>query len=61
MFTGIVQGVCRVVSVEQKTNLVAFVVDLGDELSEGLKTGASISVDGVCPLSNSDHWALCRV
>ena len=48
MFTGIVQGVCRVVCVEQKTNLVAFVVDLGDELSEGLKTGASISVDGVC-------------
>ena len=48
MFTGIVQGVCRVVSVEQKTNLVAFLVDLGGELSEGLKTGASVSVDGVC-------------
>ncbi len=48
MFTGIVQGVRRVVSVERKTNLLAFVVDLGGELSEGLKPGASVSVDGVC-------------
>ena len=48
MFTGIVQGVCGVVSVKQNTNLIAFAVDLGSELSEGLKTGASVSVDGVC-------------
>ena len=48
MFTGIVQGVRRVVSVEQETNLVSFVVDLGRELSEGLKTGSSVSVDGIC-------------
>lgn len=48
MFTGIVQGVRSVVSVERKTNLVGFVVDLGGDLSGGLRVGASVSVDGVC-------------
>ena len=48
MFTGVILGTCGVISVEQKPNLVAFVVDLGDKLSKNLKIGSSVSVDGVC-------------
>lgn len=48
MFTGIIQGICKVISVEQKPNLIVFVVDLGDKLSKNLKVGSSVSVDGVC-------------
>lgn len=47
MFTGIVQGLCRVVSVESETNLRRLTLDLGP-LSEGLEPGASVAVNGTC-------------
>ncbi len=47
MFTGIVQGVCPVVSCETQTGVTRLAVDLG-ELSSGLEVGASIAVNGVC-------------
>lgn len=48
MFSGIVKGLCEVVSLEVKPNLLTFAVRLSDELAEGLCTGASVAVDGVC-------------
>ena len=48
MFTGIVSGTCEVVSVAQETSLNTLVVELGRHFPMGLRTGASISIDGVC-------------
>lgn len=48
MFTGIVQGSFKVVDVRDQVGLKTFVVKLTSELIDGLKTGASVSVDGVC-------------
>ena len=47
MFTGIVQGVCPVVSSETQAGITGVAVDLG-ELASGLGVGASIAVNGVC-------------
>lgn len=47
MFTGIVQGVGRVVDVRESGGTTALRVDVGD-LTEGLQTGASVAVNGVC-------------
>ena len=47
MFTGIVQGVCPVVSSETQSGITGVAVDLG-ELASGLGVGASIAVNGVC-------------
>ena len=47
VFTGIVQGVCPVVSCETQTGVTRLGVDLG-ELANGLETGASVAVNGVC-------------
>ena len=46
MFTGIVQGVRAVVDVEQRAT-TRLRIGLGD-LSDGLETGASVAVNGVC-------------
>lgn len=47
MFTGIVQGIARVVRIEQKEGARTFELELG-RLAEGLQHGASVSVAGVC-------------
>ena len=47
MYTGIVQGQCEVLSVEVVDGVGTLVVDLG-ALAEGLESGASVSVNGVC-------------
>lgn len=47
MFTGIVQGLCRVVSVVDEPQLRRLVVDLGP-LVEGAQLGASVAINGVC-------------
>jgi riboflavin synthase len=48
MFTGIVQGVFPVRSVAHGTNALSYAVELPEEMRDGLKLGASVSVDGVC-------------
>jgi riboflavin synthase len=48
MFTGIVKGKGRVVSILDQVNLRSFVVELPAGADEGVETGASISIDGVC-------------
>ena len=48
MFTGITRGLFPVTSVERKPDLLRYAVALGAELAEGLRTGASVSIDGVC-------------
>lgn len=48
MFTGITRGLFPVTLVERKPDLLRYAVGLGSELSEGLRTGASVSIDGVC-------------
>ena len=47
MFTGIVQGLCPVVSMVEETGLRRLVVDLGD-LATGAQLGASIAINGTC-------------
>jgi riboflavin synthase len=47
MFTGIVQGHCRVDSVVEQQSLRRLSVDLG-ELAAGLELGASVAVNGAC-------------
>jgi riboflavin synthase len=48
MYHGIVMGCFPVVSLEKKEGLHHCAVDLNAELTEGLKQGASIAIDGVC-------------
>ena len=47
MFTGIVQGLCRVREVRDEPNLRRFTIDLGP-LADGAEPGASIAVNGTC-------------
>ena len=47
MFTGIVQGLCAVVAVEDRPGIRRLQVELGG-LAEGLQLGASVAVNGVC-------------
>jgi riboflavin synthase len=47
MFTGIVQGLCRVAVVVDEPGLRRLRIDLG-ELAIGLETGASVAVNGTC-------------
>ncbi|MBJ3814001.1 riboflavin synthase subunit alpha [Shimwellia pseudoproteus] len=48
MFTGIVQGTARVVSIEEKPNFRTHVVELPDAMLPGLETGASVAHNGCC-------------
>jgi riboflavin synthase len=48
MYTGIVQEQLAVTSVAKKEGLTTFTVDFPDHLMEGLETGASVAVNGVC-------------
>lgn len=56
MFTGIIKGLFSVVSVVDREGLRSFVVALSPELVEGLQTGASVAIDGVCmTVTSIDH------
>lgn len=48
MFTGIVQGLCEVGAVDDEPGLRRLELRLGGELTDGLETGASVAVNGVC-------------
>lgn len=48
MFTGIVQGLAKVESVESSPGRKQIKVLMGPALIQGLQTGASVSIDGVC-------------
>ncbi|RYV01625.1 riboflavin synthase [Shewanella sp. OPT22] len=48
MFTGIVQATCKVVSIEAKPGLKVLELDIESYLTQGLKIGASVAVNGVC-------------
>lgn len=48
MFTGIVQGVAKVVSIEKKENFQTHVVELERELGANLAIGASVAHNGCC-------------
>ncbi len=47
MFTGIVQGYCPVVRIEEAVNLRRLAISLGD-LASGAELGASVAVNGTC-------------
>lgn len=47
MFTGIVQGLATVITIEKKSSAHRLTLDLG-KLATGIQLGASISVSGVC-------------
>ena len=48
MFTGIVQGTAKVVSIDDKPNFRTHVVELPAHMLEGLETGASVANNGCC-------------
>ena len=48
MFTGIIQGKFSVTKIIDKPGLRSFCVNVSSEFVEGVKLGASVSVDGVC-------------
>lgn len=48
MYTGIVQALVPVESVDAKEGLTTFSIRLPDDLSGDIETGASIAVNGVC-------------
>ena len=48
MFTGIVQGTAKVVSIDEKPNFRTHVVELPEYMLEGIETGASIAHNGCC-------------
>jgi len=48
MFTGIVQGTAKVVSIDEKPNFRTHVVELPETMLDGIETGASIAHNGCC-------------
>ena len=48
MFTGITRGTFPVVETDRRDDLFTFWVELSPQLVDGLETGASVAVDGVC-------------
>lgn len=48
MFTGIVQGVAELISLERKSNLSCFGINLPAATREGLQVGGSVAINGVC-------------
>ena len=47
MFTGIVQKLVKVESIDKQANLIRLGLGLGD-LAKGLELGASVAINGVC-------------
>ena len=54
MFTGIVQGVAEVTSLEKKQQLSTLGLALPEAQREGLQVGASVAINGVC--LTVTHW-----
>jgi len=48
MFTGIVQGTAKLVSIDEKPNFRTHVVELPHTMLDGLETGASVAHNGCC-------------
>ncbi len=48
MFTGIVHGAGKIVSIEDHAALRTFEIEFPERFCEGLAIGASVSIDGVC-------------
>jgi len=48
MFTGIVQGTAKLVSIDEKPNFRTHVVELPDAMLDGIETGASVAHNGCC-------------
>lgn len=48
MFTGIVQGMAKVISIEKKESFQTHVVQLDSSMNEGLSIGASVAHNGCC-------------
>ncbi|VYU59525.1 riboflavin synthase [Metakosakonia massiliensis] len=48
MFTGIVQGTAKLVSVDEKPNFRTHIVELPSHMLSGLETGASVAHNGCC-------------
>ncbi len=48
MFTGIVQGVAKVVSIDKKDNFQTHIIELEAPLNEGIMLGASVAHNGCC-------------
>lgn len=48
MFTGIVQGLCRVSCLNRGGDVSTLTVDLTDDTAHGVELGASIAINGCC-------------
>lgn len=48
MFTGIVQGQARVVTVDQRPGLSTLVLEFPEDRVQGVDIGASVSINGTC-------------
>lgn len=48
MFTGIVQGVAKIIAIDEKPNFRTHMVELPPSLLPGLETGASVAHNGCC-------------
>jgi riboflavin synthase len=48
VYTGIVQAMLPISSVDRKPGLMSFRLELSGDLGANLETGASVAVDGVC-------------
>ncbi|MFZ6641149.1 riboflavin synthase subunit alpha [Undibacterium sp. TC4M20W] len=48
MFTGIVQGIARIATLNDKTGLRTYQLEFPDGFCKDLEIGASVAVDGVC-------------
>ncbi len=48
MYSGITQGLYKVVDLAKKPGLIHYTVNLSNELSKALKPGDSVAIDGVC-------------
>lgn len=48
MFSGITQGLYQIAALEKKANFIDYTVTLSEALCDGLSSGQSIAIDGVC-------------
>lgn len=48
MFTGIVQGTAKIVSVDEKPNFRTHIIEMPDDMLTGIETGASVAHNGCC-------------
>ncbi|WP_346900545.1 riboflavin synthase subunit alpha [uncultured Roseibium sp.] len=62
LFTGVVQGIAKLESVEGSDELRTLIIEFPDDFCRDLTRGASVSVNGVCLTATdeiaADKWAL---